>query len=160
MARNINKVVLLGHLGDDPLLRATQSGTSVLEIPLFTNYTYKNKAGDPVTESEVHYCTFWAKDAENVSQFCRKGSLLYVEGRLKTDKFTDSDNNDRERKKVVVSTWVTCDSLKKENRQQQHNSPAERPIQQQQSIAQHQPPQQNHSTEQQDNFNFDEDIPF
>lgn len=84
---SVNKVILVGNLGRDPETRYMANGDAVTNVALATSYKPKDK--DPVTE--WHRVTFFGKVAEVVGQYCKKGSSLYVEGRLQTRKYTDKD---------------------------------------------------------------------
>jgi single-strand DNA-binding protein len=88
---SVNKVILVGNLGRDPEIRYMPSGEPIANIALATSRKYKNKVGEMVEETEWHRITFFGKLAEIVGQYMKKGSSMYVEGRLKTDKYTDKD---------------------------------------------------------------------
>lgn len=96
---SFNKVILMGNLTRDPVLKTTPSGTSVAEIGLAMNRKYK--AGDEMKE-EVCFVdiTFWGKMAETVTQYLKKGSSLHVEGRLKFDQW-EKDGQRRSKLRVV-----------------------------------------------------------
>lgn len=86
---SVNKVILVGTLGRDPEIRYLPSGEAVANISLATNSKYKNRSGEMVEETEWHRVSFFGKLAEIVGQYLKKGSSVYVEGRLKTRKYTD-----------------------------------------------------------------------
>lgn len=88
---SVNKVILVGNLGRDPEVRYLPSGEQVANITLATSYKYKSKTGEMVEETEWHRITFFSRLAEIVGQYLRKGSSVYVEGRIKTRKYTDKD---------------------------------------------------------------------
>ena len=88
---SVNKVILVGNLGRDPEVRYMPSGEPVANITIATSSKYKNKSGEMVEETEWHRVTFFGKLAEIVSQYLKKGRPVYVEGRLKTRKYTDKD---------------------------------------------------------------------
>lgn len=90
----LNKVSLIGNLGRDPEVRTTQSGLSVATLSVATNEKTK-KDGNWVDHTEWHRVVVFGKTAENVQRFCRKGKSLYIEGKLRTKKWTDKDNVDR-----------------------------------------------------------------
>ena len=104
--RSVNKVILIGHLGADPELRYTQSGTEVANLRIATNESYMDKAsGQPVERTEWHRVVAWSKLAEIVGQYLTKGRQIYVEGRLQTRKWTDKEGSDR------YSTEIRADEI-------------------------------------------------
>ena len=88
---SVNKVILVGNLGRDPEIRYLPSGAAVANVTIATSSKYKNKAGEMVEETEWHRVTFFGKLAEIVGQYLKKGRSVYVEGRIKTRKYTDKD---------------------------------------------------------------------
>ena len=93
---SLNKVLIIGRLGADPESRATQSGISVSNFSVAT--TYKTKQGD---ETEWFRVTFFDRLADVCNQYLKKGSLIYIEGRIKTEKYTDRDGIERYLTKVI-----------------------------------------------------------
>jgi len=100
----INKVILIGNLGADPELRATQSGTSVATLRLATSRKWKNKDGQLQDETEWHRVIVWAQSAEFCANYLSKGSKIYVEGRLQTRKWQDQSGNDRYTTEIIATT--------------------------------------------------------
>ena len=96
----VNKVIILGNLGADPELRNLPNGNSVVNFNLATNESYTDKSGQKVEKTEWHRIEFFGRQAETIHEYCRKGSLLYVEGKLQTDKWQDKDGNDRYTTKI------------------------------------------------------------
>ena len=92
---SVNKVILLGNLGRDPEVRYMPSGDPIANITIATSSRYKNKAGEMVEETEWHRVTFFGRLAEIASQYLKKGNPVYVEGRIKTRKYTDKDGIER-----------------------------------------------------------------
>ncbi len=88
---SVNKVILVGNLGRDPEIRYLPSGDPVANITIATSSKYKGKDGSMVEETEWHRVTFFGKLAEIVGQYLKKGRSVYVEGRIKTRKYTDKD---------------------------------------------------------------------
>ena len=86
-----NKVILVGNLGRDPEVRYLPSGDPVANVTIATSSKYKSKTGEMVEETEWHRVTFFGKLAEIVGQYLKKGRSVYVEGRIKTRKYTDKD---------------------------------------------------------------------
>lgn len=106
MSQGVNKVVLVGNLGQDPEIRYTNSGKAVANITLATNRQYKDSAGNKQSEVEWHRITVWDKLAEICGQYLRKGAQAYFEGRLQTDKWQDNEGRDRYTTKVIANEMV------------------------------------------------------
>ena len=104
MARGtVNKVILLGRLGQDPEVRATASGTQVVNLNLATTETGpKDGAGKPTYYPEWHRIVMFGRMAENAATYLRKGSQVYLEGRLQTRKWTDGNGIERYSTEVVA----------------------------------------------------------
>jgi single-strand DNA-binding protein len=91
MARGINKVIIVGNLGQDPELRYTGSGTAVCNLRLATNESYKDASGEWVDRTEWHSVVAWARLAEICNEYLKKGSQVYIEGSLQTRNYDDKD---------------------------------------------------------------------
>ncbi|WP_077072457.1 single-stranded DNA-binding protein [Mailhella massiliensis] len=91
----LNKVMIIGHLGADPELRYTQSGSPVTTLRVATDESYTDKDGNRVERTEWHRIVVFQRAAENCNQYLRKGSLVYVEGKLSTRKWQDQNGQDR-----------------------------------------------------------------
>jgi single-strand DNA-binding protein len=100
----VNKVILIGNLGQDPEIRTTGNGQSVGTLRLATADKYKDKEGNLQERTEWHTIVVWGRDAENVGKFCKKGKSLYIEGRLQTRKWQDKQGQDRYSTEVVAET--------------------------------------------------------
>jgi single-strand DNA-binding protein len=104
MARGINKVILVGHLGQDPEVKYMPSGSAVANVSIATTESWKDKnTGEKVEKTEWHRVVFFARLAEIVGEYLRKGSQLYVEGRLQTRKWQAKDGTDRYTTEIVAS---------------------------------------------------------
>ena len=104
MARGINKVILIGNLGNDPDTRYTSSGAAVANVSVATSESWKDKdTGEQQERTEWHRVVFFGRLAEIVSEYLRKGSQIYVEGRLQTRKWQDKDGNDRYSTEIVAN---------------------------------------------------------
>lgn len=88
---SVNKVILVGNLGRDPEVRYLPSGDAVANVAIATSSRFKGKDGNMTEETEWHRVTFFGKLAEIVGQYLKKGRSVYVEGRIKTRKYTDKD---------------------------------------------------------------------
>ncbi|MEK3937277.1 single-stranded DNA-binding protein [Sporosarcina sp. FSL W7-1349] len=172
----INRVVLVGRLTKDPELRYTQTGIAVVRFTLAVNRAFQNQSGE--READFINCVAWRKQAENIANFLKKGSLVGVDGRIQTGSFEGQDG------KRVYTTEVVADStqfLEPRNAsanteragsyqqgapsyggQPQNNQPYYQPNQ-----PQHQPSQQNYTRTDDDPFSTggpievsDDDLPF
>ena len=104
MARGINKVILIGNLGNDPDTRYTSSGAAVANVSIATSESWKDReSGEQQERTEWHRVVFFGRLAEIVSEYLRKGSQIYVEGRLQTRKWQDKDGNDRYTTEIVAN---------------------------------------------------------
>ena len=104
MARGINKVILIGNLGNDPDVRYTAGGAAVANISIATTESWRDKAtGEQQDRTEWHRVVFFGRLAEIVSEYLRKGSQIYVEGRLQTRKWQDKEGNDRYTTEIVAN---------------------------------------------------------
>lgn len=95
MARGVNKVILVGNLGQEPELRYTGSGTAVCNMRLATNENYKDRDGNLVEKTEWHNIVAWDRLAEICNEYLQKGSQVYFEGSLQTRSWEDRDGNTR-----------------------------------------------------------------
>ena len=95
MARGLNKVILIGNLGQDPELRYTGNGTAVCNIRLATSESYKDTNGEWVEKTEWHSVVAWSRLAEICNEYLRKGSQVYFEGSLQTRSWEDREGNTR-----------------------------------------------------------------
>ena len=154
MAGSLNKVLLIGRLGADPEIKQMVNGKSVARMSLATSQTWKDKnTGDQQERTEWHRVVFFNRLAEIVEQYVKKGSKLYIEGRLQTRSW-EQDGVKRYTTEIVANEMQMLDSRGSQGAgqdfgDQQQASPAQQPAQDQQAAAQPA------------NFdNFDDDIPF
>ncbi len=99
----INKVILVGNLGQDPELKYTQAGTAVANLSVATNRVWKDRDGNKQEETEWHRVIVWAQTAEFCNTYLSKGNKVYVEGRLQTRKWQDQNGNDRYTTEIVAN---------------------------------------------------------
>lgn len=99
----VNKLIIVGRLGKDPELRYTQGGKAVCNLSVATSESWKDKDGNQQEETEWHRVTVWGATAENCEKYLSKGRQVYVEGRIKTNKWKDDEGNDRYSTEVVAS---------------------------------------------------------
>ena len=91
----VNKVMLIGNLGKDPEVRYLDSGVAVANFSLATTENYKNKEGERVSQTEWHNVVLWRGLAEVAEKWLKKGSSVYVEGKIRTRKWEDKEGNNR-----------------------------------------------------------------
>ena len=104
MARGVNKVILVGNLGADPETRYTASGSAVTNIRLATAESWRDKqSGEKQERTEWHRVVFFSRLAEIASEYLRKGSQCYIEGRIQTRKWQGQDGQDRYTTEIVAS---------------------------------------------------------
>lgn len=109
---SINKAILIGRLGKDIELRQTGAGSAIANLVVATDRRYKDGQGNPQTETEWHSVVFFGKTAEVASQYLRKGSMVYIEGRLHTRKYTDKQGIERYSTEIIGETLQFLDSKK------------------------------------------------
>ncbi|MEY4730252.1 MAG: hypothetical protein RL020_1410 [Pseudomonadota bacterium] len=100
---SLNKVTLIGNLGKDPETRYMPNGEAVTNITVATTETWKDKAGEKQEKTEWHRITFYRRLAEIAGEYLKKGSQIYVEGRLETRKWQDKEGKDRYTTEVIAS---------------------------------------------------------
>ena len=110
MSYGLNKVMLIGHLGSDPEMKYTSSGTAVTSFNIATNESYKNQDGTMVERTEWHRIVAWRQLAEIFNQHLKKGSKVYLEGKLQTRTWDDKDGNKRYTTEIVVDDFMFLDS--------------------------------------------------
>lgn len=111
MARGINKVILIGNLGADPEVKYMPSGDPVTTIRLATSESWKDKStGENVEKTEWHRVVFFKRLAEIAGEYLKKGSKVYVEGRLQTRKWQGQDGQDRYTTEIVANEMQMLDS--------------------------------------------------
>jgi single-strand DNA-binding protein len=104
MARGINKVILVGNLGQDPETRYMPSGKAVTNLRLATSDSWKDKqTGEQREQTEWHSVVMYDRLAEIAAEYLRKGSQIYIEGRLKTRKWQDKEGKDRYTTEIIAS---------------------------------------------------------
>jgi single-strand DNA-binding protein len=106
----VNKVILVGRLGADPETRTAQAGTVIGNLRVATDERRKDKDGNWQKHTEWHRVVCFGRDAENASKFLKKGSQLYIEGKLRTTKYQDKDGKDRWSTDVVADVIRFLDS--------------------------------------------------
>lgn len=156
MARGVNKVIIVGNLGQDPEVRYLPQGGAVANLSIATSESWKDKAtGEMKEQTEWHRVVIYQRLAEIAGEYLRKGSKVYLEGKLKTRKWTDKDGVERYTTEIVANELQMLDGKQdgqQQARQQSAPTPAQQPRQQaqaQQQRAPMEPP-----------IDFDSDVPF
>lgn len=110
MAKGINKVILIGNLGQDPEVRYMPQGGAVANLSIATSETYKDKAtGQPKEVTEWHRVVIYQRLAEIAGEYLRKGSKVYIEGKLKTRKWQDQQGVERYTTEIVANELQMLD---------------------------------------------------
>jgi single-strand DNA-binding protein len=117
MARGLNKVMLIGNLGKDPEMRVTASGTNIASFSLATTDTWKDHEGNPQERTEWHNIVMFQRLAEIASQYLKKGSKAYIEGRIQTRSYDDKNTG---QKKYITEILATS-MLLLDSRQRSEN---------------------------------------
>ncbi len=103
MARGINKVILVGNMGNDPEVRYTPAGAAVTTISVATTESWKDKEGNKQEKTEWHRVVFFGRLAEIAGEYLKKGSQVYIEGKLRTNKWQDQSGQDRYTTEVLAN---------------------------------------------------------
>lgn len=110
--RGVNRVVLIGNLGKEPDLQYLEGNIAVAKFPLATTETYKDKTGTLVSQTEWHTIVLWRGLAELAQKYLHKGSLVFIEGRIRTRNWEDKDKNRRFSTEIVGDNLVMLDKRK------------------------------------------------
>ena len=100
---SVNKVILVGRLGKDPETRFMTNGEAVTNVTLATSENWKDKSGEKQEKTEWHNLTFYRRLAEIAGEYLKKGSMIYVEGKLATRKWQDKEGKDRYTTDIIVN---------------------------------------------------------
>ncbi|MCX6208978.1 MAG: single-stranded DNA-binding protein [Bacteroidetes bacterium] len=104
--RGVNKVMLIGNLGKDPEFQMLEGNIPVAKFPLATTETYKDKTGKLQSQTEWHTVVYWRGLAELAQKYLHKGSLIYVEGRLRTRSWEDKEGNKKFATEIVGENLI------------------------------------------------------
>lgn len=113
--RGVNRVVLIGNLGREPDLQHLEGNIAVAKFPLATTETYKDKNGTLISQTEWHTVVLWRGLAELAQRYLHKGSLIYLEGRIRTRTWEDKDKNRRFSTEIIGDNLVMLDKRKEHN---------------------------------------------
>ncbi|GAB7228903.1 single-stranded DNA-binding protein [Vibrio rotiferianus] len=177
-SRGVNKVIIMGNLGQDPEVKYSANGNAIANITVATSETWRDKAtGEQREKTEWHRVVLFGKTAEIAGEYLRKGSQVYLEGQLQTRKWQDQNGQDRYTTEVVVQ-WPSGQMQllggrqggapmgggQQQQQQQGGWGQPQQPAQQQYNAPQQQPQQQAPQQPQQQYneppMDFDDDIPF
>lgn len=120
--RGVNHVFLIGNLGKDPEIQYIEGNIPVAKFPLATTETYKDKKGNTVPQTEWHNIVLWRGLAELAAKYLHKGSLVHIEGSLRTRSWEDKDKNKRFMTEIIASNLVMLDKRSGEYRSE-HEEP-------------------------------------
>jgi len=110
--RGVNRVMLIGNLGKEPDLQYLEGNIAVAKFPLATTETFKDKSGNLVSQTEWHTVVLWRGLAELAQKYLHKGSLVFIEGRLRTRNWEDKEKNRRSSTEIVGDNLVMLDKRK------------------------------------------------
>ncbi|HTM65401.1 MAG TPA: single-stranded DNA-binding protein [Flavipsychrobacter sp.] len=122
--RGVNRVMLIGNLGRDPDLQYLEGNIAVAKFPLATTETFKDKSGNLVSQTEWHTVVLWRGLAELAQKYLHKGSLVFIEGRLRTRNWEDKDKVKRFSTEIVGDNLVMLDK-RKDNEYHTNDHPAQ-----------------------------------
>ena len=127
---SVNKAILIGNLGSDPEIRYTPSGTAVANFNLATHEQWTNKDGEKSEKTEWHRIVAWSRLGEICGEYLKKGSQVYIEGRIQTRAWEDRDGNKRYTTEIVAQAMQMLGSAMKEGqaRSVDERYPVEEPI--------------------------------
>ena len=111
MADGLNKVMLIGYLGADPVYKTT-SNSEVVDLRLATTESWKDQSGNRQEQTEWHRIVVWGKQAAFCRDYLKKGSKIYVEGKIRTRKWTDQEGKDRYTTEIVANKFLFMDTKK------------------------------------------------
>lgn len=119
---SVNKVILIGRLGKDPEVRKINATTTVCNFPLATNESYKNQDGSYTEQTEWHNIVMWRGVAERAERILKKGSTIFVEGKLRTRSWEDKENHKRYTTEIVVENFQLLDKRESSGTSQATNT--------------------------------------
>lgn len=161
MARGVNKVIIVGTLGNDPEVKYSASGSAIANLSVATSEQWKDKqTGEKKEHTEWHRVVIFGKLAEVAGEYLRKGSQVYIEGQLRTRKWSDSNGVDRYITEIVIpqigGVMQMLGGKREDSGQQTRQQSGQQPKPQQQ----HPQKQQSQQGGNEPPMDFDDDIPF
>ena len=106
MSKSVNKVILIGNIGQDPDIRYTAGGKAVARLSLATNERYRNRSGEWEERTEWHSVVAWQRLAEIIGEYAGKGSRVYIEGRLQTSSWEDRQSGETKYRTEIVAREI------------------------------------------------------
>lgn len=162
MARGVNKVIIVGTLGNDPEVKYSASGSAIANLSVATSERWKDKqTGEKKEQTEWHRVVIFGKLAEVAAEYLRQGSQVYIEGQLRTRKWTDSNGVDKYTTEIVIPQMGGVMQMlggKRDDSGQQQ--PRQQSGQQPKPQQQHPQKQQSQQGGNEPPMDFDDDIPF
>jgi len=122
MSRLKNRIQLIGHLGSDPVVKISTSGTKVSTLRLATKDLFKNKAGEWVDETQWHTLVIWGNLNTTVEKYCLRGSELLVEGKLTYREYEDNNGNNKTITEIKVDSLIVMNKSKLKKRNEEISS--------------------------------------
>ena len=178
-SRGVNKVILVGNLGNDPEVRYMPNGNAVANLSIATSESWKDQQGQQQERTEWHRITMYRRLAEIAGEYLKKGSQIYIEGKLQTRKWQDQQGNDKYTTEVIADQMQMLGGGRSDGGQGNQGGYQQRPQQNQNNGGnqgyqpqggapqggqggQNRPPQQNQQPPKmaEPDFDFDDDIPF
>lgn len=157
MARGVNKVIIVGTLGNDPEVKYSASGSAIANFSVATSEQWKDKqTGEKKEQTEWHRVVIFGKLAEVAGEYLRKGSQVYIEGQLRTRKWSDSNGVDRYTTEIVIPQMGGVMQMLGGKREDSGQQPRQQSGQQRQQPTKQQSPQGGNEPP----MDFDDDIPF
>jgi single-strand DNA-binding protein len=129
MAKSVNKVILVGNVGQDPEVKYTAGGVPVAKVSLATNERFKDKSEQWQDKTEWHSIVGWQRLAEIVGEYVRKGSKLYVEGKLQTSTWEDKQTGEKRYRTEIVAREILLLSSRENGQESKQATPKEEPNQ-------------------------------
>lgn len=117
--RGVNKVILIGNLGRDPDIQYIEGNIAVSKFSLATTETYKDRSGRQVSQTEWHTIVLWRGLAELSQKYLHKGSLVYIEGKLRTRTWEDKDHNKKHATEIIADNLVMLDKRSESSDQEE-----------------------------------------
>ena len=121
--RGVNRVMLIGNLGKDPDMQFLEGNIAVAKFSLATTETYKDKSGRLISQTEWHTIVLWRGLAELAQKFLHRGSLVYIEGRLKTRSWEDKEGNKKFATEIVGDNLIMLDKRNEGDRSSGYEEP-------------------------------------
>lgn len=154
--KGVNKVILVGNLGNDPEVRYMPNGNAVANLSLATSESWKDQQGQQQERTEWHRLTMYRKLAEIAGEYLKKGSQIYVEGKLQTRKWQDNNGQDKYTTEIIVDQMQMLGGGNNNGSQVNQGGYQNKRYESHQS----KPQQGNHNQQPQGGYEFDDSVPF